>query len=263
MVNKLCARRTAGNSFIIATIVLLLATTTVDGAAPPLDAAAILSRCDEAEGYQSSYSEIQQDITTSSGDVRTLEIRGWAVNNGEKQLSEYLSPADIRGQKILITNDGDDIWMFNPETRRTRKLGSHMKKRKVMGSDFSYEDMAGGKMSEKYKGSLIGEEEQEGTLCYILDLKPTPKGPSYSKIKIWIGKEDFLSRRIDFFQNNETEPFKRLTCTDIRKADDKLYPHTFTMTNLEDRTKTVDSIKSLRFGIDIPPSIFESRNLSR
>ena len=228
-----------------------------------LDAETILKKTDEVEGYDSSFSEMQQVITTSSGQKRTLAIRGWAVNNGEKQLSEYLSPADIKGQKILMTEDGDNIWMFNPETRRTRKLGSHMKKKKVMGSDFTYEDQAGGKLIEKYTGVVLNEEEQEGVECYVMELTPTPKGPSYDKVIAWIGKDDFVTRRIDFYQNGDSEPFKRLIMEDVRPVGEKIVAHKMTMTNLEDTTSTVNVITRVQFGVNIPDSIFESRNLER
>jgi outer membrane lipoprotein-sorting protein len=231
--------------------------------AQSLDAEAILKKTDKAEGFKSSFSEAQQIITTSSGQKRTLVMRGWAVNNGEKQLSEYLSPADIKGQKILMTDDGDNIWMFNPETRRTRKLGSHMRKKKVMGSDFTYEDQAGGKISEKYTGKVLREEEEGDAMCYVMELKPTPKGPSYDKLIAWIGKEDFVSRRIDFYQDGEEEPFKRLVMEDIRPVGQKIVAHKMLMTNLEDTTETINVITRIQFGADIPDSIFESRNLER
>lgn len=231
--------------------------------AQTLDADAILEKTDEAEGYASSFSEMQQIITTSSGQKRTLVLRGWAVKNGEKQLSEYLAPADIKGQRILMTEDGDNIWMYNPETRRTRKLGSHMRKKKVMGSDFTYEDQAGGKITEKYTGKLLREEEQGDVACYVMELTPTPKGPSYDKLIAWIGKEDFVSRRIDFYQNDEAKPFKRLIMEDVRPVGEKIVAHTMTMTNLEDTTETVNMITKIQFGVDLPDSIFESRNLER
>lgn len=231
--------------------------------AQSLDVETILKKSDEAEGYKSSFSEVQQIITTSSGQKRTLVVRGWAINNGEKQLSEYLSPADIKGQKILMTDDGDNIWMFNPETRRTRKLGSHMKKKKVMGSDFTYEDQAGGKLVEKYTGTVLREEEQGAVQCYVLELKPTPKGPGYDKIIAWIGKQDVITRRVDFYQDGESEPFKRLIMEDIRKVGKKIVPHKMTMTNLEDTTETINVLIRIQFGAKIPDSIFESRNLER
>lgn len=229
-----------------------------------LDAETILQRADEVEGFASMYSESQQIITTSGGEQRTLVIRGWAVNNGAKQLSEYLAPTDVKGQKILMTDDGDNIWMYNPETRRTRKLGSHMKNKKVMGSDFTYEDQSGGKLIEKYTGIVLGEETEGGVPCFVLELTPTPTGPtSYDKLIGWIGADDFVTRRVDYYQNGESAPFKRLNLEDIRTIGSKPVAHTMTMTNLEDATATINIITRIQFDVELPDSIFESRNLER
>lgn len=242
--------------------VTLCALAAITTAALPT-AHSILKKADVAEGYRSSYSEVQQTITTSGGSKRTLAIRAWAVNNGEKQLSLYLSPADVKGQKILQTKDGDNIWMYNPETRRTRKLGSHMKKKKVMGSDFTYEDQAGGKLSEKYRGHVTGTAKIGGADCYVINLKPTRKGPSYGKVTAWVGKEDYVTRRIDYFEKGANRPFKRLTMKDIRRVGRKLVAHRLTMTNLEDRTSTIMVIRKIRFDVRIPGRIFLSRNLQK
>ena len=136
-----------------------------------------------------------------------------------------------------------------------------MKKKKVMGSDFTYEDQSGGRASEKFTGTLLREEEADGVACYVLDLKPTPKGPSYSKVAAWIGKEDFVMRRADFYQNGEEAPFKRLIAEDVRPVGEKRVPHKLTMTNLEDRSTTVNVTTRIQLGVEIPESIFESRNL--
>jgi outer membrane lipoprotein-sorting protein len=223
----------------------------------------ILKKCDVAEGYEGAFAQMEQIITTTGGQKRTLVIRSWAVDSGDRQLAEYLAPADIKGQKILMTDDGDNIWMFNPETRRTRKLGSHMKKKKVMGSDFTYEDQSGGKVSEKYTGILLREEEEGAIQCFVTELKPTPKGPSYARIIAWIGKSDFLIRRIDYFREDEPDPFKRLTAADIRKVGDRDVAFRLTMSNLEDGTETVNIINEIEFGVKIPGSLFEARNLER
>ncbi len=250
-------------SILLTVCCLVLLAGLGEASAKPPKVKDILEACDKAEGYKSSFSEAKQIITTSSGQKRTLVLRGWTVDSGDKQLSEYLSPADIKGQKMLMTEDGDNIWMFNPETRRTRKLGSHMKKKKVMGSDFTYEDQAGGKTSEKYTGVYLREEEQGGAPCYVLELKPTPKGPSYDKIVAWIGTADFITRRVDYYQDGGKKPFKRLISEDIRKSGEKFVPFKMTMTNLEDKTETVNVLTRIQFGAKIPDSIFQSRNLER
>ena len=250
-------------SLLICSVIFIVLGTAYAEDTENIDVKMILKKADEAEGFQSNYSEMQQIITTSGGKERTLVMRSWSVNNGDKQLAEYLAPPDIKGQRILMTDDGDNIWMFNPETRRTRKLGSHMRKKKVMGSDFTYEDQSGGKASEKYTGEFLRNEKVKKTECYVLELKPTPEGPSYGKIIAWIGKEDYITRQIDYFRKDESKPFKRLVMEDIRKSGEKLYPYKMTMTNLEDKTKTINIITRTQFGVEIPLSIFESRNLEK
>jgi outer membrane lipoprotein-sorting protein len=132
-----------------------------------------------------------------------------------------------------------------------------------MGSDFTYEDQAGGRISEKYTGVLLREETIDGEPCHVLELKPTPKGPSYDKIVAWVGERDFVVRRVDYYQDGESEPFKRLIAEDIRDVDGKRVPFKMTMTNLEDNTETINITTRIRFGVNIPDSIFESRNLDR
>lgn len=228
-----------------------------------LDAKDILNKSDEKESYDYMYAETEQIIATSSGSKRTLVIRNWATENGREQLSEYLEPADIRGQKILMTDDGDNIWMFNAETKRTRKLGSHMKKKKVMGSDFTYEDQAGGKMSEKYTPKLLKEEALDGAPCYLLELVPTANGPSYAKVLAWIGKEDFLIRRVDFYNEGDSSAFKKMVLSDFRQAGSRMTPFKIVMTGIKDRSETVTLIKSVVYDQKIPQSVFDPRELEK
>ena len=124
-------------------------------------------------------------------------------------------------------------------------------------------DQAGGKLSEKYTGILLGEENEDGIACFKLELKPTPKGPSYDKVVIWVAKTDFVARRVDYYEEGASKPFKRLLSTDVRAVGEKQVPHSMIMTNLEDNTATSNRIKRVQFGMELPPTIFESRNMDR
>lgn len=228
-----------------------------------LTALEILVKVDDVEKYDYFTSEMTQVITTSDGNKRTLEIKGWAVNTGDKQLSEYIYPKRVKGVKILMLNDGDDIWSFSPRTRRTRHLASHAKKQKVMGSDFTYEDLGGGKMSEKYKGKIVKEEQYDNILCYVLDLTPTPKGPSYDKIIAWVGKDDFYGRKIDFYQDNGNKPFKTLYLKNIQNVDGHLVAMEMTMKNNEDGGITHNKINKADFNTVISGQTFKPDTLDR
>ncbi len=240
-----------------------------------LTADEIMDAVDRAQEYSSAYMEARQVITTSDGQKRVLTIRSWSLDSGAEQLAEYLSPADVAGQKMLMTDNGNNIWMYNPETRRTRKIGSHMRKRKVMGSDFTYEDQAAGKMKEYYTGSLMPHEKLAGEDFYRLKLVPTKKGPGYGKLVAWISRKDFLPRRIDYYEKKSVKPFKRMILKDIKEVawhvvekgvkvrKTRMFPYTIIMKNLEDRTFTSNMVTRIIYGASIPRSIFRPENLGK
>ncbi len=231
--------------------------------AQEMTALEILKKVDEVEKYDHAIMEMEQVITTSGGDKRLLKIKSWSVNTGDKQLAVYTYPKRVKGVKILMLNDGDDIWSYSPRTRRIRHLASHAKKQKVMGSDFTYEDMGGGKMSEKYTGKLKGEETFEDVSCYVLEMIPTPKGPSYGRIVGWIGKHDFVARKIDYYNKGDKKPFKTLFLRDVQNRDGHLVPMEMVMKNHEDDGTTENLTLNIDFKTPIQASRFKSNRLNR
>ncbi len=223
----------------------------------------ILKKLDEVEKYENATMEVTQIITTSDGDKRTLKMKTWGKNTGDKQLSEYTYPKRVKGVKLLMLNDGDDIWSFSPRTKRTRHLASHAKKQKVMGSDFTYEDMGGGKMSEKYSGKILNEEKYDSVDCYVLELIPTDKGPSYDKVIAWVQKDNFASRKINFYDDGNPKPYKVLYLKNIQKISGHIVPMEMTMKNLEDGGETYNKTTKVDFDTNISDRKFNSRKLNR
>ncbi|MFT7519976.1 MAG: outer membrane lipoprotein-sorting protein [Kiritimatiellia bacterium] len=237
---------------------VLLSTTSV-AAEPTADA--ILTGVQVASSFDTNYSESRQIITTSSGRDRTLTMRGWTTGGGDKQLVEYTSPSNVAGQKMLTTGFGDNIWMFNPETNRSRKLGSHMKKKKVMGSDFTYEDQDAGDIRKRFTGTLLRSESLDGVDCWVLHLRPTSEGPSYRTVHAWVSKPDHVMRRADFYLGDNPDAQKRLIAGDIRTVGQRQVAHTITMKNLADGTQTVVHVDTVQYGVQIPDSAFDPARL--
>ncbi len=78
----------------------------------------------------------------------TLQIyRKEDADDTEKQLLEYLQPADVAGTKLLsITKpDGKDseIWLFLPALGKERRIAAQEMQTKFMGTDFTYEEISG------------------------------------------------------------------------------------------------------------------------
>jgi outer membrane lipoprotein-sorting protein len=206
--------------------------------------------------------KIDATVTPSRGQKRTLYATAYSVDEMDKQLIVYTGPARIKGDKILMLDDGEDIYFYTPRTDRVRHLASHAKRQKMMGSDFSYEDVAGGELDKKYTYQLLGEEKIEGVRCYKFELVPTESGPHYSKLILWADKERFVSIRIDYYDMADVV-LKRLVLSDYDTVDGHLFPKKMVMRNLKEGGETVMETVEARFGIALPAELFKTRNLKR
>ncbi|MCD4819974.1 MAG: outer membrane lipoprotein-sorting protein [Candidatus Cloacimonetes bacterium] len=221
----------------------------------------IVKKIDKAEQVESSFSKGKQIIITSSGKKRTLEMESYSKDKNDKQLMIYTAPVRVKGDKILMLNDGDDIWFYTPKTDRVRHLASHAKKKKVQGSDFSYEDMSGGNIKEDYNYELLRIEEIADRECYKLELSPKPSGPHYSKLILWADTERFITLRIDYFEDDEL--LKRLTMSDIQKINDRWVALKMVMKNLLEGGETVMEMTEMQFDIEIEDNVFTTNNLKK
>lgn len=193
-----------------------------------LTAEKILDKADAVAKSDSSKGIMETIIITTSGAERTLVSEAFSKDGQDKQLTRYIKPARVKGESMLMLNDGNDIWYYSPRTDRVRKIASHAKKKKVMGSDFTYEDMASGTMARKYTGELLGIVKQAKKKCFHLELIPTPAGPSYAKIQTWIDQATFVMLRVDYWDKGE-KPFKRLILSEVKNIDGHLTHDDYTL----------------------------------
>lgn len=221
----------------------------------------IVNRIDAAERVASSEGIFKQIITTSGGKKRTLEMKAYSRDRNDKQLMIYTGPRRVKGDKILMLNEGDDIWFYTPKTDRVRHLASHARRRKMQGSDFAYEDMAGGSIEEDYTYTLLGEEQEEGVACFKLELIPTESGPHYSKLILWAEKGKFVTRRIDYFEDGEL--LKRMKTYEVKEIDGHWYSMRIVMSDLQEGGETAMETVEIKFDVELPDELFTTGNLKR
>lgn len=221
----------------------------------------IIQKIDDTERVASSEGIVKQIITTSGGKKRTLEMKAYSKDKNDKQLLIYTGPKRIKGDKILMLNDGNDIWFYTPKTDRVRHLASHARRQKVQGSDFAYEDLSGGSIEDDYTYTLLGEEKVDGTACYKFELIPTESGPHYSKLILWADKDKFITKQIDYYEDDEL--LKRLNCHDIEMIDGHWYAMKMLMTNLQEGGETVMETVEITFDIKLEDKFFSTNNLKR
>lgn len=215
---------------------------------------------EQAEG------KMKMIIITSAGEERTFTYETYSKDQGAKSLMKYLSPSRVKGQTILMLNDGDDIWTYFPKKNHVRKLATHAKRQKLEGSDFSYEDMGGSNtFIEEYESQRLNDEKKEGYNCYTLELTRKPDSDAgYSRIIIWVDKKMLVPIVIDYFHEHDSDlREKQLICRNIQLIDNIYTPLEYTMYNKLDDTQTRMEIIEINYEVELPDHLFTEEGMKQ
>ena len=208
----------------------------------------------------SSKGKMKQEIITSSNIKRVFTFNYFSEEKGKNVLIRYIEPRKVKHNAFLIKNNGEDIWVYFPRTRRVRKLASHAKKQKAQGSDFSYEDFSGSeewKRDYRVKQILSGEREN-----YLLTL--TPKidvETSYDTLKIYVNKLNYYPSRILYYQDDMH--LKTLHFQDVHDIQEIPTAMSMLMENHVEGSQTIMSILEMEYNVDFDEGFFTERNLKK
>ncbi len=219
----------------------------------PID---LLTKIDSASTFPQSSGIMEQTIVTSTGRQRTFKLKYFSKDNGNKQLMDFIYPKPVSGIKFLIT--GNNVWVYFPETGRIRRLSSGAKKQKMMGSDFTYEDMEFSNFKDKFAPSNLREDKE---YFYLTLVPKADTRISYSKLELTIDKKTFIPLKIDFYRNKEKSPFKSLIQKDIKTIEGIPTPMKTIMINNETGSKSSFIIDSIDYKTKIDPSFFKPNYL--
>jgi len=197
------------------------------------------------------------EFTINKGDRTFVKtFKGWSVGD-RKAFVEFTNREDIGVRYLKIE---DELWIA--EESDVIKISGHLLKRSIMGSDFSFEDMMeSNKLSELYEVNLAGEEEIGGEICYMLELESDKEDAPYAKQKIWVGKNDFLPYKYEYYALSG-RLMKSAEVLEVRKIDNKNYPVKVKMIDeLRKGSSTVFELKDLKLNVKIPEKFFSRQNL--
>ena len=223
--------------------------------------AEVLARADAVQQAETAHMLIDQTITTTSGSTRTFRIESWSAGKGEKSLMRFLSPAPSAGIGMLTHEHGDNIWAYFPDSDDLRKIASSSRNSSMEGSDFSYEDMAGGgELGRKYEATGVVADELDGRACWRLSLVPSGSSP-YARLEAWIDQETSITHRIHYFDRKDRHT-KTLTMTDWRQVSGVWTPHTMVMQNLRRGSSTRIVVVQVAYGVPLDEGMFTTRQLT-
>ena len=157
--------------------------------------------------------------------IRKSSMASMSLSDGtEKRIIKFISPAEVRGTGILIFDypeKSDDMWIYLPALRKTRRIVSREKSKSFMGSEFSNANMTAPGLDD-FTYALLGKDLYEDKNCFLVESTPVSteleEVYGYSKSVSWIDENSYLVHQIHYFDFNG-KLFKSITNSDFRELD--------------------------------------------
>jgi hypothetical protein len=213
---------------------------------------------------------ISLKITEKSGAVRnrTISLTSKSYPDGtEKRLIKFLEPADVRGTAMLV-NDlqkvSDEMWIYLPALKKTRRIVSSEKGKSFMSSEFSNADMSSPTLSD-FTNRHTANSGKSGQ--WIIESIPVDEDKAgeygYSKKISYIGMDTYQVQKMEFY-NFDNELFKVI---EIRNTyplpGGKYLVKDMLASNLVNSRKSEIIFSDIAAGINVDDSFFTLQNLER
>lgn len=174
------------------------------GAAPPPEE--IVRRMTErtALGFDAGSARLAMVLEAQAGGAtvrRRLATRAVTEGKLKRWVVRFLEPADVEGTALLYRENAgeadDDVYLYLPSFKRTRRIAGAQKRGAFMGSDFTYADMENRDVKAATYQALP-DAVVDGVDCW--HLVATPRADQlYGKVELWVRKDSFLAQQIKFF----------------------------------------------------------------
>lgn len=190
---------------------------------------------------------------------RTTQYVMTVLSDGEDRgLIRVVQPPREAGQAFLI--DGDDLWVYNPRLGRSLRLPPSGRNGAFLGSDISYNDLAGRDLEEDYTPSILASSGQTLTL----ELVPKPGAPTpYGQVRLEVEAERLVPQRIDYY-DQRGNVVKRAELSEYTPVGDRWVPLRMAVQDVtRPGHRTEVRLSDARFGIELPAGSFTLQALER
>jgi len=125
---------------------------------------------------------------------RDLEPQRLLVQaNSEASVAQTLEPVRFKGSRLLQI--GRNMWLTKPGLSKPIPISPRQRlSGQAANGDIAATDYAG-----DYDAVLVGQEEVNGTPCWILDLTAKGVNTTYAKIRYWVDRTRLVGVKAEFF----------------------------------------------------------------
>jgi len=220
------------------------------------------------EGFVDFTANMSMILKTKKGDtstriirIKTLEVE----NDGDKSLSIFDEPADVKGTAMLTYTHGlepDDQWLFLPALKKVKRINSRNKSGPFMGSSFSFEDL-GSQEVEKYSYHYLKAESCGDWTCHVIERKPAYEKSGYTKQIAWIDTLAYRLVKVEFYDRKKSL-LKTLEASEFHLYLGKHWrPNKMNMVNHQNGKSTLLEWSNYQFKTGLSDRDFRAQSLKR
>lgn len=203
---------------------------------------------------------------------RRIEYREKDYAKERKTLVYIRDPSDLRGTAVLIYSYGeqdgkeDDIWLYLPSMRKTKRIAAKNKQGRFIGSEFSFADMERLHVGD-YEYSFLGRETVDSRPAYKISATAatgaaTLERTGYSKRLVWVDVERNLILKDIYFDARGAE-LKLFVAEKVEQVKGYWTVTKGRMENLQTGDRTSLDVVTINYDTNIDDAIFRQHALTR
>ena len=228
----------------------------------------VMEKADAVAEPKTSMSQVQMDLIDKNGTVQPRQMLEYGMKD-DKDLKSvviiFQSPASVKDTRFLQKDKeggGSDKWIYMPSLRSTRRIAASEGDKSFMGSDATYDDLAGRELDD-YEYELLEESESKGSwTTYKVEATPKPTTSSqYSKLITWIDHETYVPVYTEMYDKSG-KLLKTLEVKKLENVNGYQTPMDNLLTNVQTGHSTHLTIKQIKTDLSIPARVFTTNFLN-
>lgn len=253
-------------SFIVALLVSFAAPAAAQSSSPSADEIMDKALDQNAMGFQSGKAQLTLTIEDAKGSkrVRSLDVKSKQLTGLTRTLVTLTAPKEVRGQAFLFAEQKgeDDVWMFLPAFKVTRRIEGGQKNGAFLGSHFTYADLESRDLKDA-DYQRLPDEKIASDEVYVVKATPNKGATSdYTSIINYVRKSDFMPLKVKFFGKGDKLE-KTIFVEKLDKTSEgQTYAKQMTLRPQSGGFTTLQ-IDALETSSELPDSIFSKDQLGK